>query len=95
VDEISRFVWLLLNSQLHGFKAVNVAAEGRVTISMVIQLISDVIGQKLDVTVVPSRKSSFTISSDRAKELGYRSRTITEILQCYFEEAGLSRITVR
>lgn len=89
VDEISRFVWRLINSPLSGFQALNVAADDQMTIRDVIQLLAETLGEKIEIAEIPARKSSFTISSARAKRLGYETRSVGEILRSYFVEAGL------
>jgi nucleoside-diphosphate-sugar epimerase len=91
VDEISRFVWLLLNSEVSGFKAVNVAADGSMTVTEVLGLMEDVLGAKIALTMVPPPKPPFIISSEAAKKLGYKTRSINQILRCYFEESASGR----
>jgi nucleoside-diphosphate-sugar epimerase len=92
VEEVSKFIWLLLNTELSGFTAVNVAADGRMIIKDVIDLMAEVLGEGIEVTVLPAPKPSFTISFERAKNLGYRTRPIQKILRSYFEEAGLAQV---
>ena len=45
VREISEFVWLLLNSPMSGFNAVNVAAADPITIREVIGLMAEILGR--------------------------------------------------
>ena len=92
VTEISEFIWLLLNRQMSGFKAVNIAADNSITIREIIDLMADVLGEKIETKVIPAAKPSFMVSSERAKGLGCNTRSIKEILQCYFEESGLSQV---
>jgi len=92
VEEVSKFIWLLLNTQMSGFAAVNVAADDRMTIAQVIELMGEILGEGIDVKVVPAPKRSFTISSERAKNLGYKTRSVENILRCYFEESVLGQV---
>jgi nucleoside-diphosphate-sugar epimerase len=92
VDDISQFIWLLLNRPMTGFKAVNVAADDRMRVKEVIDLMTEVLGEKIEITEVPAPKPSFTILSDQAKEFGYKTRSIRQILRCYFEESGLGEV---
>ena len=82
---------MLLNAPMSGFKALNVAADDHMKVKEVIGLMAEILGEKIEVTVVPAPKPSFTISSDRAKELGYKTRSIRQILRCYFEDCALAR----
>ena len=94
VEEISRFVWLLLNSEVSGFNAVNVAADGTMTVTEILGLMQDILGEKITLTTLSPPKSPFIISSEAAKKLGYKTRSIDQILRCYFEESGLGQVSV-
>jgi nucleoside-diphosphate-sugar epimerase len=92
VHEISEFVWLLLNSPMSGFNAVNVAATDPITIREVIVLMAEILGRAIEILERPAPKPSFTISSERAERLGYKVLPIKRILGRYFEESCLSRV---
>ena len=92
VHEISEFVWLLLNSPMSGFNAVNLAAADAITIREVIGLMAEIFGRNIDIVERPAPKPSFTISSERAELLGYKVRPIAQILRRYFEESCLGRV---
>ena len=92
VREISEFVWLLLNSPMSGFKAVNLAAADPITIREVIVLMAEILGETIEIIVRPVPKPSFTISSERAERLGYKVLPIKQILRRYFEESCLGRV---
>jgi nucleoside-diphosphate-sugar epimerase len=92
VDDISQFIWALLNAPITGFEAVNVAADDRMMIGEVIELMAEMLNEKIEVTIVPAPKPSFTILSNRAKELGYKTRSIRKMLRCYFEESRLGKV---
>jgi nucleoside-diphosphate-sugar epimerase len=92
VREISEFVWLLLNSPMSGFNAVNVAAADPITIREVIVLMGEILGETIKIIERPALKPSFTISSERAELLGYRALPIKQILRRYFEESSPSRV---
>jgi hypothetical protein len=62
------------------------------TIQEVIDLMIDILGEEIDVTVLPAPKPSFPISSELAKDLGYKSRSIRKILRSDFEESGLGQV---
>jgi nucleoside-diphosphate-sugar epimerase len=94
VHEISEFVWLLLNSPMSGFNAVNLAATEAITIGEVIGLMAEILGRNIEIVQRPAHKLSFTISSERAELLGYRVRPIRQILRRYFEESRPSRVKV-
>ena len=89
VREISEFVWLLLNSPVSGFNAVNVAAADPITIREVIALMAEILGETIQIVERPALKPSFIISSERAELLGYKVLPIKQILRRYFEEASL------
>jgi nucleoside-diphosphate-sugar epimerase len=89
VSEISEFVWLLLNSPMSGFNAVNVAAADPITIKEVIALMAEILGESIQIVERPALKPSFIISSERAELLGYKALPIRRILHRYFEEASL------
>lgn len=92
VREISEFVWLLLNSPMSGFNAVNVAAADPITIREVIVLMAEILGETIEIIERPALKPSFTISSERAELLGYNALPIRDILRRYFEESCLGRV---
>jgi nucleoside-diphosphate-sugar epimerase len=92
VHEISEFVWLLLNSPMSGFNAVNLAATDPITIREVIVLMAEILGETIEIIERPAPKSSFTISSERAERLGYKALPIRQILRRYFEESCLSQV---
>jgi nucleoside-diphosphate-sugar epimerase len=92
VQEISEFVWQLLNSAMSGFNAVNVAAIDPITIREVITLMADTLGETIEIIERPAPKPSFTISSERAERLGYKALPVRQILSRYFEESCLSRV---
>jgi nucleoside-diphosphate-sugar epimerase len=87
VREISEFVWLLLNSPMSGFNAVNLAAADPITIREVIVLMAEILGEPIEIIERPVLKPSFIISSERAELLGYKVLPIKEILRRYFEES--------
>jgi nucleoside-diphosphate-sugar epimerase len=87
VLEISEFVWLLLNSPMCGFNAVNVAAADSITIREVIVLMAEILDETIEIIERAAPKASFTISSERAERLGYRLLPIKQILRRYFEES--------
>jgi nucleoside-diphosphate-sugar epimerase len=89
VQEISEFVWLLLNSPISGFNAVNVAAADPIMIREVIALMAEMLGDTIEIIERPALKPSFTISSERAELLGYKVLPIRHILRRYFEESRL------
>jgi nucleoside-diphosphate-sugar epimerase len=91
VYEISEFVWLLLNSPMSGFNAVNLAAANPITIREVIVLMAEILGESIEIIERPALKPSFTISSERAELLGYKALPIKQILRRYFEESCLSQ----
>ena len=92
VREISEFIWLLLNSPMSGFNAVNVAAADPITIREVVELMAVILGETIDIIERPALKSSFIISSERAELLGYKALPIKQILRRYFEETSLNRV---
>ena len=92
VREISEFVWLLLNSPMSGFNAVNVAAGDPITVGEVIALMAETLGKPIKIIERPALKPSFTISSEGAELLGYKVVPIKQILRRYFEESCLSRV---
>lgn len=92
VDDISDFVWLLLNSTISGFNAVNVAADDHMKVREVVDLMAEILGEELLIKVLPAPKPSFTISSARAKGLGYKGRPIRRMLRDYFEDSGLAAV---
>ncbi len=92
VREISEFVWLLLNSPMSGFNAVNVAAADPITIREVIVLMAEILGETIEIIERPALKPSFTISSERAELPGYKALPIRDILRRYFEESCLGRV---
>jgi nucleoside-diphosphate-sugar epimerase len=91
VHEISEFVWLLLNSPMSGFDAVNVAANDPITIREVIVLMAEILGRTIEILERPAPKPSFIISSERAERLGYKVLPIKHILCRYFEESCLNK----
>jgi nucleoside-diphosphate-sugar epimerase len=92
VEEISEFVWMLLNSPMSGFNAVNVAASDPTTIREVIVLMAEILGRTIEIVERPPPKPSFTISPKRAELLGYKVLPIRQILRRYFEESCLDRV---
>ena len=80
------FVWLLLNSPMSGFNAVNVAAADPVTIREVFVLIAEILGEIIEIIEDIAPKSSFTRSSERAERLGYKVLPIKQMLRRYFED---------
>jgi nucleoside-diphosphate-sugar epimerase len=92
VREISEFIWLLLNSPMSGFNAVNVAAADPITIREVIVLMAEILGETIEIIERPAPKPSFTISSERAERLGYKVLPIKQILRRYFEESYPRRV---
>jgi nucleoside-diphosphate-sugar epimerase len=92
VREISEFVWLLLNSPMSGFNAVNLAAADPITIREVIVLMAEILGETIEMIERPAPKPSFTISSERAQRLGYTLLPIKQMLRRYFEESHLTRV---
>ena len=92
VREISEFVWLLLNSPMSGFNAVNLAAADPITIREVIVLMAEILGETIEIIERLAPKPSFTISSERGEALGYKVLPSKQILRRYFEESCLSRV---
>jgi nucleoside-diphosphate-sugar epimerase len=95
VREVSEFDWLLLNSPMCGFNAVNLAATDPIPIREVIALMAEILGETIEIIERPAPKCSFTISSERAERLGYKVLPIKQMLRRYFEEssAAIERLT--
>lgn len=91
VDDLVQFIWTILNASHRGYHPVNVAAAGQIRVREIADLMSTTVGERVRFGIMDAPRTSFTISSERAKALGYRPQDIQVMLQRYFTEAGLAR----
>ena len=87
VDDLARMTETMLRTTWNGFHAFPVAAAGMTTIRGVVERLVAGAGKRATVTVSPSRRPSFTVSSDYAKQrFGYRPGEIGAMVDRYVAE---------
>lgn len=76
---------LLLEQKWDGFSVMPIAADGMMSVREIVMRMSETLKSVSKIFVIDSPKPSFIISSEFAKELGYRAASIGTIIDDYLD----------